>query len=659
MNTSKYIKAVVGKGGYSVTEPITQWDYGYILQIEGAELPPTYEVDFSNDRYSGEALKVYGDSEGAEIPEELIETGRDIYAFYYFIGDSHGKTAYTCLIPNELRAKRGDKHPTPSQQDSIDRAIVRINKAVAKTEEDAGKAAAAIEHYPKIENDTWHVWDVENEAWVDTGLEPEGTDGVDGYSPTVTVSGNASTGSRTISITDKNGTKVATIYDGLSVVMLNSSFVIPTDAQGILTRDITLRVAFKIRKGNALLGGGIYTSDIVQQDDPSDPLSIQMRRWSYCVRRTDPYTEITLLAGYKMHGDSGTFSITLTTDDKDFVFTPAWSIARQGAKGDPGEPALGMDIHICASGEYDATTRVPTISEPDEHTFYLVPSADSETTELFVEWIYINNAGEKFGSAAIALKRIKDDPAQNGGVIEGDITSNQATGLYSHAEGYSTQATAQGAHAEGTGNVASGDSSHAEGIGNTASARNAHAEGMQTEANAAEAHAEGLGTIASGIASHSEGSGTTASGDYSHAEGANTTASGDYSHAEGIVTTASALEAHAEGAGTTASGNYSHAEGGGTRATAAQSHAEGGATLASGASSHAEGGGTTASGTDAHAEGNGTQANGDHSHAEGYGTTANGSQSHAEGENTVAQGNASHASGTSTIARRKSQFVIG
>lgn len=70
MNTSKIIKAYIGAGTYSTTEPITQGDYGYILQIEGAELPPIYRVDFSNDRHKGEALPVYGNENGAEIPEE-------------------------------------------------------------------------------------------------------------------------------------------------------------------------------------------------------------------------------------------------------------------------------------------------------------------------------------------------------------------------------------------------------------------------------------------------------------------------------------------------------------------------------------------------------------------------------------------------------------
>lgn len=135
MNTSKIIKAYIGAGTYSTTEPITQGDYGYILQIEGAELPAMYRVDFSNNRHEGEALTVYGNEDGAEVPEELIATGKDIFAFYYYIEEGFGKTAYTWKIPNDTRAKAGDREPTPTQQDSIDQLIVRSNEAVERAEQ--------------------------------------------------------------------------------------------------------------------------------------------------------------------------------------------------------------------------------------------------------------------------------------------------------------------------------------------------------------------------------------------------------------------------------------------------------------------------------------------------------------------------------------------
>lgn len=60
----------------------------------------------------------------------------------------------------------------------------------------------------------------------------------------------------------------------------------------------------------------------------------------------------------------------------------------------------------------------------------------------------------------------------------------------------------------------------------------------QNEASGVYSHAEGLRTLASGKFAHAEGIRTTASGDASHAEGDGTTASGSHSHAEGCSTTA-------------------------------------------------------------------------------------------------------------------------
>lgn len=60
-----------------------------------------------------------------------------------------------------------------------------------------------------------------------------------------------------------------------------------------------------------------------------------------------------------------------------------------------------MNIHICAQGEYNAETGVPTIQNPDTSTFYLVPGG--EGSNLFIEWAYVNSAWERFGSADVDL----------------------------------------------------------------------------------------------------------------------------------------------------------------------------------------------------------------------------------------------------------------
>lgn len=228
---------------------------------------------------------------------------------------------------------------------------------------------------------------------------------------------------------------------------------------------------------------------------------------------------------------------------------------------------------------------------------------------------------------------------------------NQATGKYSHAEGYNTTASSYAGHAEGTETLASeGNATHAEGYRTKATAWTAHAEGSNTEASNECSHSEGNYTKASGVSSHAEGYYSESRGSYSHAEGTHTKAIGQASHAEGGYTEATGGDSHAEGVHTKATGNQSHAEGGYTEASSHCAHSEGYGTKASGSYAHAEGYGTEASEQDAHAEGHQTKATAAESHAEGYRTLASGLDAHAEGAETTAGGKWSHAEGGDTIA---------
>jgi hypothetical protein len=142
MNTSKIIKGVVGGGRYTVTSPIMQEHYGIILKIEGAELPETYQVDFSNDEHHGTSVTMIGNADGVKIPRQFIDTGKDVFAFLYWVGEDYGKTVYKFRIPNKLRPDRTNEQPTPEQQSVIDQTISALNDAVA----DAQEAQQAIEN---------------------------------------------------------------------------------------------------------------------------------------------------------------------------------------------------------------------------------------------------------------------------------------------------------------------------------------------------------------------------------------------------------------------------------------------------------------------------------------------------------------------------------
>lgn len=225
------------------TEPLWQYDYGQEIRIEGLDLPDVFEVHFSNG--SGDAYKQLYSEGTVSIPDACLLKNGSLFAYVYLHDtESDGETEYKIVIRIQQRAKPTNAEPTPVQQDIIEEAIAALETAVRETEEN-------VEHYPKIENGYWYVWDAENEEWSNTGIEatgpegpqgpegpegpqgedgpqgpegpegpqgPEGPagadgqDGQDGFSTTASVSKSGSTA--TITITDKNGTTTATVDDG-------------------------------------------------------------------------------------------------------------------------------------------------------------------------------------------------------------------------------------------------------------------------------------------------------------------------------------------------------------------------------------------------------------------------------------------------------------
>ena len=378
-----------------------------------------------------------------------------------------------------------------------------------------------------------------------------------------------------------------------------------------------------------------------------------------------------------------------------------------GNGGGSGEDILAEKIYICGSNEYDSSTGLPTIVDPEEGMFYLVPSGGSDSNNLFNQFIYKNDNWEKFGSGSIdAVTGLQN-------LVDGSVTGS-VRGISTATED-SNYTMGQSAFAEGIGTMASGRAAHAEGVDTIASGVKSHAEGDDTLASGDTSHAEGNFTRASGGSSHAEGNGTQASGYYSHAEGGSTVASGRCTHAEGNNTTASGFAAHASGYYTVASGDGSYTEGnycnfsninltGDANATtytcssgigylqidnlysinnkkvrvinksnstvtfdktlssvaiSNQGYAIFYIQEASGVNSHAEGETTKASGRNAHAEGQRTKASGYAAHVEGQGTTASGGYSHAQGRGGIASGYAAHAEGWSTIASKDYSHAEG
>ena len=132
---------------------------------EFEDMPATYRLDFSNDEHHGTALPVYCGSEGGEVPEELIDTGKDIFVWFFYIGDGFGKSEYKWRIPNKCKPKTEQDEPTPSQQSSIDQLIVRSNEAVESAEQSASDASQSANRAEQAANTA---------GWVDFYIDENG-----------------------------------------------------------------------------------------------------------------------------------------------------------------------------------------------------------------------------------------------------------------------------------------------------------------------------------------------------------------------------------------------------------------------------------------------------------------------------------------------------
>ena len=154
-----------------------------------------------------------------------------------------------------------------------------------------------------------------------------------------------------------------------------------------------------------------------------------------------------------------------------------------------------MHIHICTAQEYDSETGVPTVQNPDTQTFYLVPGGESGN--VYVEWMYVDNSWERFGSATIDLSgyATKADTVLDTTLSRGR-RENTTVGTGSFAFGNSVEASGNYSHAEGSVTRASGNMSHAEGVGSRAIGHCSHAEGYSTIANGEYSHVSGLYNVA-------------------------------------------------------------------------------------------------------------------------------------------------------------------
>ena len=493
------------------------------------------------------------------------------------------------------------------------------------------EAQEAIAHGPKIEDDTWYVWDQSSQSYVYTGVRAVG-------------------------------------QDATNVIVGIKNFVFNCDKNGRVKRDTSIDVRFwgyvgKMSTQCTYLGTAGTTGRLnftLMNNADSSSLG------GLLVVSCNGGTHISINGENELYG---TFRLRFRCNGMDFEVPCTWNSVCDGAKGDSynlteedkAEIATlvdGMHIHICTSQEYNSETGVPTIVTPDTETFYLVPGGDGNN--LFIEWAYVNGAWERFGSADVDLSNYvqKTDYAtrDNAGVVKinaaGGIGINKnshALGIFPSSETDIKNGTEFNRPIVPYYQHASTFYGLAKAAGDTTQSQSSNAVGTYTD-EAKAAIQQMLDVPSKSEIPDTSIYATKTEVPVENGTGAGSVKTKDFVANDTTYTqTASGIASFAEGRNTVASGNRSHAEGNNTIASGSDSHAEGAFVEANGHQSHAEGMYTQSNGITAHAEGEHTRANGESSHAEGYSTKADGKASHAEGYNTIAFGAYTHVGGTYNV----------
>lgn len=418
--------------------------------------------------------------------------------FCQLIAKVNNVIAKSLIYDTEIYKSLPDGAEIPEPWEAWQTEFTDLKDAAEQAADDAEAASLAIQNMG-VESETLvpgspltvtKSVDPETGAVTLTFGLTQGDKGDQGYSPTVAVTNI--TGGHRVVVTDEDGDHAFDVMDGSKGDTGNGI------ASVTLNNDFTLTLLYT--NGNSATVGPIRGA----KGEPG--------------------------AGVPSGGAAGQMLVKHSLEDYDGEWQdqPDLSVYTTKEYVDTAISNINsMSVHVCTAQEYNSETGVPTIQNPDTSTFYLVPGGESNN--LYIEWVYVGNAWERFGSADIDLSGYalnEDIPVVKGSGTAsvqnkqvGSFPVGTASGNYSIAIGQNVRAT--------------GNSSAAFGF-------------SATQASGMGSFAAGWAAIASGAAAHAEGS-SKAIGNYSHAEGDNTNAKGRDSHAEGSNTSAAGAHSHAAG----------------------------------------------------------------------------------------------------------------
>ncbi|MBO5971349.1 MAG: hypothetical protein J6S14_22985 [Clostridia bacterium] len=136
------------------------------------------------------------------------------------------------IVVTESNGKTGSfaftlKVQQSALEDDTDISDTELPALIDLAEANAERAEAAVEHYPYInsQNDHWMVWDVENEEWVDTGVNAggEGADIANSIAPTES---DATSASQPYAVNEQFYLSDGNLYTATSPISQGSAIVV-------------------------------------------------------------------------------------------------------------------------------------------------------------------------------------------------------------------------------------------------------------------------------------------------------------------------------------------------------------------------------------------------------------------------------------------------
>jgi len=190
----------------------------------------------------------------------------------------------------------------------------------------------------------------------------------------------------------------------------------------------------------------------------------------------------------------GTGSVTITSNEIKFLGGNAKINSGSGGLTffDSGNPAGVTLSDLVAGGTsvayWESTTNKAIFTTGSAAFKGDDVGVDSPTDKGNDVFFYVS--GSISGSGAQDKRALfGGDVVVSGSLRQGNL--NNATGLYSHAQGEGSTASGDYSHAEGSSTVAQGTQSHAEGLGSISLGSQSHAEGIYTIASGSGQHVSG------------------------------------------------------------------------------------------------------------------------------------------------------------------------